>query len=78
MYDLDKLSSNILFDYLNNRQQRTKTDSLFSFWYDIITGILQGSVLRPLVSKVFIDDLFLLHITSEICNFVDENTVQLR
>ena len=41
-YGLDKISLNILFDYLNNRKQRTKIGCSFSSSYDIITGIPQG------------------------------------
>ena len=72
-YGLDEISLNILFDYLNNRKQRTKIDCSFSSWYDIITGILQGSVLRPLLFNIFVNDLFLPHIKSEVCNFADDN-----
>ena len=43
-YGLDKISLNILFDYLNNRKQRTKIGCSFSSWHDIITGIPQGSI----------------------------------
>ena len=43
-YGLDKISSNILFDYLNNRKQRTKIGYSLSSWHDIVAGIPQGSI----------------------------------
>ena len=74
-YGLVKINLNILFDYLNNRKQRTKIGCSFSSWYDIVTRITQGPILGPLLFNIFINGLFLLQIKSKICNFADDNTL---
>ena len=43
--------------YFTNRKQRTKTGDGFSKYQRIITGLLQGSILGPLI---FINDLFII------------------
>ena len=53
---------------------RTKINKSFSSWAELIQGVLQGSVLGPLLFNIDFNDLFYPAESTEVCNFADGTT----
>ena len=63
-----------LWGYLNNKKMRVRVASAHSDWLNIKFGVPQGSILSLILFIISINDLFLLYLESQICNFEDDNT----
>ena len=64
-----------MFSYLKNRSQRVSINSSFSIWEEITAGVAQGSLLGPLLSNIFLNDIFYLKNRSSLSQYADDNVL---
>ena len=62
-------------DYLPNRKQRTRINSPYNSWKEVLFGIPQGSVLGPLLFNILLCDLFFIVDDIDFSSYADDNTV---
>ena len=73
-YRLDISSSNLLQNYLSNRNKKTKVNSFFSSWEDFLSGVSQDSTLGTLLFNIFLCDMFLILKKVFLTRHADYNT----
>ena len=73
-YGFDNSSLTFIYSYLSERNQRTKINLSLSCWAQILFGVLQGSILRPLLFNAYICDLFFEVRDLEYASFADDTT----
>ena len=74
-FGFDESEKAVIRNYLSNRHQRVKFGSTLSSYLEILKGVLQGSILCPILFNLFIKDLMFFLQETEDCSFADDTKI---
>ena len=65
----------LIHSYFFNRKQHTKVNHAYRVWQDILFEVPQGSIIRPILFKIFPIDLYLVTSHTDFSSYADDNTI---
>ena len=73
-YGFDDKALRFIYDCVRHHKQKNKIADSYSSWQEILYGVLQGSILGPLLFNADLRDLFITMSQYDIDNYGDDNT----
>ena len=72
-FSLDAVT--FFYSYLKRRKQNVRINNTHSVFQILLYGVPQGSILRPLLFNISINELYLWVSKTGLLNFADDNTI---
>ena len=76
-YGLSEETISLFYSYLKKRGKRVRIDDILSSLQVLISGVLQCSILGPILFNIFLNDLLEVLKNSDIYNVADGNTISV-
>ena len=74
-YGFDKIMICYIYSYLKRGKQCVSVNNIKSTFEEIMSGVPQGSIVGPILFKIFFNDFFYFMLVAWANNFADDNTL---